>query len=283
MSETVHFGFGAITTAGLFLALGLAEMAWPARRTTDQAGPRFLGNVVLYLLPEMLLLLPAAAAIAAATTARGAAAGVLGWLYLPSWLHAAAALLVLDAVTYASHRLSHVVPALWRLHAVHHSDPALDVSTTLRHHPVEAIYTTAFTVVAVVTMGISAAEVAGFIVLEWAVQLAAHANIGVPRDLDTWLSRILVTPGFHQRHHSRDVVETDTNFGQVFVFWDILFGSLCRVPRSPACAVEFGLDDFRDARSQWLDRLLAQPWLPRTGPADHTRPAAPRALTPPAL
>jgi sterol desaturase/sphingolipid hydroxylase (fatty acid hydroxylase superfamily) len=269
MPEAAHFGFGTLATAVLFFILGLAEVVWPARPAAKQAGPRFLGNVALYLLPEILLLLPATAAIAAATAAGGTAGGVLGWLHLPPWLHAATSLLTLDAVTYASHRLSHAVPALWRLHAVHHSDPALDVSSTLRHHPGEAIYTTAFAVAAVVAMGISAAEVAGFMMLEWVVQLAAHANIGVPGRLDTWLSRILVTPGFHQRHHSRDVLETDTNFGQVFVFWDVLFGSLCRVPRSPARAGEFGLDDFRDARSQWPDRLLAQPWLPRTGSANH--------------
>jgi sterol desaturase/sphingolipid hydroxylase (fatty acid hydroxylase superfamily) len=282
MSGTAHFGLGALATAGIFFALGLAEMAWPARRTTDEAGPRFLGNVMLYLLPELLLLLPATAAMAAATMARGTAVGVLGWLHLSSWLHAVAALLVLDAVTYASHRLSHVVPALWRLHAVHHSDPALDVSTTLRHHPVEAIYITAIAVVAVLTMGISAAEVAGFVMLEWAVQLLAHSNIRLPGVLDAWLSRLLVTPNFHQRHHSRDVAETDTNYGQVFAFWDLLFGSLCQVPRSPARAVEFGLDDFRDARSQWLDRLLAQPWLPRTGSANQPVQVPYSVLTPPA-
>jgi sterol desaturase/sphingolipid hydroxylase (fatty acid hydroxylase superfamily) len=62
--------------------------------------------------------------------------GLFMWLPLPSLAQLGLGLLLLDLCDYSFHRLEHAVGFLWRFHRVHHSDPGLDVTTSLRTHPV---------------------------------------------------------------------------------------------------------------------------------------------------
>ena len=64
---------------------------------------------------------------------------------------------------------------------------------------------------------------------------------------------------FHRIHHSSRRVETDSNYGQVFAFWDRLFGTYGGTANDSRGAVDFGLTEFRDDRSQRLDQLLLMP------------------------
>ena len=65
--------------------------------------------------------------------------GLLNLVALPFWLAIAVSLVVLDLVIYAQHVLFHAVPALWRLHRMHHADLDVDVTTGSRFHPVEIV------------------------------------------------------------------------------------------------------------------------------------------------
>jgi sterol desaturase/sphingolipid hydroxylase (fatty acid hydroxylase superfamily) len=186
--------------------------------------------------------------------------GLLGLLRLPAALHAVLALLALDAVSYTTHRLSHAIPPLWRLHAVHHSDAEVDATTTLRHHPLEALTGAVLSSGAVLILGISPAEVAAYVAAEWAVQSLAHANVALPPRWERVLRRIVVTPGFHKLHHSRERAETDSNYGQVLTIWDDLLRTASSRPVG-APRIEFGLDAFRDPKFQNPHWLLAQPAL----------------------
>ena len=237
-------------------------MVWPDRRLSDLVGRRWFGNLGLYLLSGGLLMLPKVAAFSTAIIADDPSFGLLNWLDPTPALHGVLALLAFDAISYATHRLSHCVGALWRLHAVHHSDPDLDVTTTLRHHPIEALWVAALMSPAVLLIGISPGEVVAYTLLEWFVQSAAHANLPLPTRIDAVLRHFIVTPGFHRCHHSRDPAETDTNYGQTFTVWDRLFSSRCRSVAYRRQS-EFGLDDFRDIKSQGLYQLLTQPLLKR--------------------
>jgi sterol desaturase/sphingolipid hydroxylase (fatty acid hydroxylase superfamily) len=58
---------------------------------------------------------------------------------LPFWVQLAVGVTALDAASYALHRMLHSSAILWRLHALHHADPELDISTPVRHHPGEAL------------------------------------------------------------------------------------------------------------------------------------------------
>jgi sterol desaturase/sphingolipid hydroxylase (fatty acid hydroxylase superfamily) len=253
---------GAVAVFALFLALAGLETVRPAQTPAKGWASRWLGNTAMYLLTGGLFMLPLLASLTTAAIAAAAWRGALDALGLFRPLQVIVGVLALDATVYATHRALHRFAPLWRVHAVHHSDPDLDVTTTLRHHPAEAVFSAGMMAIAVFILGISSVSIAAYALLEAAVQLAAHANVALPRRLDAILRSVIVTPGYHCLHHSRDVAETDTNYSQVFTIWDRLFrtasDSAAERPR-----IDFGLDDFRDSRSQRPDRLLAQPLLPR--------------------
>lgn len=122
-------------------------------------------------------------------------------------------------------------------------------------------------------MGCPPAAVALYAALDWTVGLIAHSSLTLPEGVQARLARIVVTPAFHRMHHSRRRAETDSNYGQVFAFWDALFGTF----RQRAGGIECGLDAFRDARSQSPHWLLMQPLLPRKAGADGNGLAPPAA------
>src|SRR5688572_14641251 len=65
--------------------------------------------------------------------------GLFNLVPAPSWLSFAVSLLVLDAAIYFQHRIFHRLPALWRLHRMHHADLDIDVTTGARFHPIEIL------------------------------------------------------------------------------------------------------------------------------------------------
>src|SRR5262249_13041964 len=137
----------------------------------------------------------------------------------------------LDALAYAQHRLLHRVDVLWRFHAVHHSDPEIDFTTTFRHHPVEAIFNSVVIGGVVLLIGFSPVEIVAYTWVAFVVELIAHANFAIPARFSAIVGRLIVTPEFHQIHHSRENAEANANFGQAFSIWDALFAT-ARV-RSP--------------------------------------------------
>jgi sterol desaturase/sphingolipid hydroxylase (fatty acid hydroxylase superfamily) len=146
------------------------------------------------------------------------------------WLHLLLMLLVLDLLIYGIHRASHAVPLLWRFHSMHHSDKILDAGTSWRHHPGEMIITGVVAGAVAGILGIRPFELAIYAVLAESVQVIAHANIAIPRRLAGWASMVLVTPALHHAHHSPDVDYTDSNYGEVLIIWDRLFGTLNAAP-----------------------------------------------------
>ena len=72
---------------------------------------------------------------------------------LPFWLEVAIAVVVLDLVIYLQHVMFHAVPALWRLHRMHHADLDVDVTTGSRFHPVEIVLSVLLKMAAVLVVG----------------------------------------------------------------------------------------------------------------------------------
>lgn len=260
-----------LLVAAALLAVGLWEHAAPERAAAMPAGPRWIANFSLYGLSTFLaaglglLLGDTADALLPRLPLGGAALGPVA--------HAAIVILALDAAHYWLHRLLHA--QLWRVHAVHHTDPDPDVSTAVRHHPVEIVPTTALTVFVGGLFGATATELAAYGVLAFAVQALAHANVALPRGLATAMQAIVVTPGFHRVHHSRDERECHANYGQVFTIWDRLFGTA--IVASRAAPAAYGVDGFLAPRFQRLGAMLMQPVLPPDRPA---APVATRAEPP---
>ena len=256
---------GLLALFAIFIAVGVAETLRPARRASDLTARRWLGNLSLYALAFVVPLLPAVAGVTSGVLAIVPRYGLLDQLELSPGLRLIVGLLLLDLVSYTTHRISHRIGLLWRLHAVHHSDPDVDVTTMLRHHPVELFVIGLMSGSVIVTAGFSPVELAVFSWLAIAVQLVAHGNLAVPPHLEVVLRHIVVTPDFHRLHHSRLRHETDANYGTIFPFWDMLLGTARY--RSPQAreSLEFGLDAFRSAKSQQPHWMLAQPVLTQAG------------------
>ena len=106
--------------------------------------------------------------------------------------------------------------------------------------------------------------------------LFAHSNLAVPRHTDRWLRLFIVTPAFHNVHHSAARRETDSNFGQLLTVWDRMFGTYQRSTPEQDAARVIGLEYLRDNRSARLDRVLLAPFLrieaesPRAQPGSET-------------
>lgn len=202
---------------------------------------------------------------------RLAAAGTVSWsgikppalltlVPLPPLVALGVWLLAIDLFEYLLHRLYHRVPLLWRLHRVHHSDTRVDVTTTLRQHPLGALVDVPLRLSAWWLLGIAPLAVLLYQFIALAVHLFHHTNWQLPAPIERRLRWWLVTPDFHVVHHSRERIETDSNYGSVLPWWDYLFATV-QVRDAAACrSLVLGLDEFRADRDLWLPRLLGQPF-----------------------
>ncbi|AWO01471.1 sterol desaturase [Chitinophaga alhagiae] len=185
--------------------------------------------------------------------------GLLYWLKLPVWLHAVLALLMLDFIgAYLIHWVQHKIAWLWHFHKIHHTDTAVDATTALRHHPVESVFRIIALFAAIVAMGVPIWMVMLYQTLSALMSQFNHANIRLPGWLDKGLSWIIVSPDMHKVHHSRFQPETDSNYANIFSIWDRLFGTFVIV--KDTASLQYGLDEYQDARYQQIGPLLKTPW-----------------------
>jgi sterol desaturase/sphingolipid hydroxylase (fatty acid hydroxylase superfamily) len=163
-----------------------------------------------------------------------------------------------------------VVPLLWRLHVVHHSDLDLDVSSASRFHTGEVLVSSILKIGVVIVVGISPQ---GLVVFE-AVMLACaqfqHANVRLPGHLEAGLWWTLVPPAMHRIHHTPTREDTNSNYGTILTVWDWLLGTVRRHPPDPTAS--FGVESLRDPQALGITRLLALPFtLPRDSVRDGPR------------
>jgi len=183
--------------------------------------------------------------------------GVLHWLPLTGIARFAAASLLFDAWMYAWHRLNHRVPFLWRWHRVHHSDPYMDVTTAHRFHVGEILLSGLARAPVLALLGMSLTELALYETLMFVVVQLHHANVALPPWLDRAVRLVIVTPNLHKVHHSRVQVETDSNYGSLFSWWDRLFASFTL--RDNPHEIEFGLREFTAPEHHTLPGMLKLP------------------------
>ena len=86
-----------------------------------------------------------------------------------------------------------------------------------------------------------------------------HTNIKLFAPLDRVLKLLIVTPNMHKVHHSRDQIETDSNYSNIFSIWDRIFGTYTATV--DFSRLRYGLDGFDDRKKQTLPALLKLPFL----------------------
>ncbi len=245
--------------AGALLLLAGVERLWPRRRFSTGLR-RIAVNLFMVVFNTLVLRMTfPLLAVGAALWAQQQGWGLFNAMAWPWALEVAAAIVLLDMIIYWQHRLMHAVPLLWRLHRMHHSDLAFDVSTAVRFHPVEIMLSMGIKMGAVVVLGADPVAVILFEILLNAASLFEHANLRLTEAVDHGLRRLIVTPDMHRVHHSWYREETDSNYGFCLSIWDRLFGSYRAQPRDGHDEMTIGLREFREGEDQQFVRLLWQP------------------------
>ena len=272
--DTMMYGafFGTLIVFAL-LELRLARAEHGAARTR-----RWPVNGLLTALNILALGIIPISGLAAAEWARANGWGALNMVELPLAAVLVAGFLVRSLVSYAVHVAMHKVPFLWRIHRVHHTDTALDVSTTVRFHPLEFIVSVPIVIAAVTAAGVPPWVIMLYELFDAVMAVFSHANLRLPGGLERVLQWGLVTPDMHRIHHSSAQPETDSNYGATLSIWDRLFGTFRQKTGPELAAMELGLSEYRDKRVSSLFWLLALPFAGRkSGGAGRARrrPSAP--------
>lgn len=251
--------------AGVLLVLLLAERLWPKRPTRKRG---YLANIGIFLIDSVatrLFLVVGGIAAAAFATSRGW--GILNHIDLPTTLVFVASIILLDFAVWCQHVATHKIPLLWRLHEVHHSDPAVDALTGLRFHPAEIVLSLLYKAVIIIVLGAPVAAVIVFEIILNAGAMFSHSNLRLPPAIDRVLRLVTVTPDMHRVHHSVRIEEASSNYGFFLPWWDRLFRTYIAQPKAGHEAMTLGVVGV--SRDQCLQTLLTRPLAPRA----HSTPA----------
>lgn len=251
--------FGSLTLVAVW------ELCRPRRRREFPALWRRLGNIGIWLLNLVL----ASFTFAPPDTFRPQLEAVFGlglpsWPIANQWLSFVTAFLLLDFLIYAVHRCQHAVPFLWRFHALHHSDPDVDVTTSVRHHPIEYLMAAGFYWLAVLALDVPVAVVMIHSLAVFAAAAVTHGNMRLPEWLERLLQPVVITLDLHLVHHSISYDEANANFGAILSVWDRLFGTYVRLPRAQQEQLVFGVSELPPRECLKPSAMLMTPWrIPR--------------------
>ncbi|MFH0727553.1 MAG: sterol desaturase family protein [Pseudomonadota bacterium] len=255
---TIRLGF----FIGVFVLVAVCEILSPRRALNTSKVSRWFANLVIIgLNPLSLRLVFPVFPVTMALLATERQWGLLNNVDLPFWLEVGIGVLALDFTIYLQHVLHHAVPALWRLHMVHHADLDYDLTTGLRFHPLEIVVSMGIKLMMVAALGPSALTVLIFEVALNATAMFNHSNIHIPIAVDRVLRLLVVTPDMHRVHHSVVIRETNSNYGFNFPWWDRLLGTYKDQPAKGHTDMVIGLSQFREPRKLSLPRLLILPFV----------------------
>ncbi len=250
-----------LVTLGSLLAVALWELLQPRRRREFPALWRRLGNLGIWLLNIVLVAL----IFAPTETFRPQLEAAFGvhlpaWPIANQWLSFIAAFLLLDFLVYGLHRCQHAVPFLWRFHALHHSDPDVDLTTSVRHHPIEYLLAGAFYWVVILALDIPVFVVSTHALAVFVAAGITHGNIRLPGWLERILQPLVITLDLHLVHHSIAHDEANANFGGILSVWDRMFGTLRQLPRARQDRIVFGVADLPRRDGIKPSAMLMTPW-----------------------
>ncbi|MBS1665090.1 MAG: sterol desaturase family protein [Bacteroidetes bacterium] len=184
--------------------------------------------------------------------------GVMNLLGVGDGVKIVLGVLLLDLADYVSHNLQHRIAFLWLFHRVHHSDPNLNATSSLRFHPVDVVVAQGVAMcVAVLVFGIPMVAVIIYGTLGLLLLVPQHSNFRMPDWVERYVSWVFVTPGWHKIHHSSDQRQTDSHFCDVFTFWDRIFGTWHRVKPDE---IKYGLEEFGEDRQHRVGYLMLSPF-----------------------
>ncbi|MCG7895080.1 MAG: sterol desaturase family protein [Candidatus Thiodiazotropha sp.] len=247
----------------IFALMAGWEAVHPCRQQRFTRGQRWFANLGITLLNTLLLrLLFPAAAVGFAAFAEAKGWGLLNEIQLPFWLSVIIAVTLMDMVIYLQHVMVHAVPALWRLHRVHHADPDYDLTTGARFHPIEILLSMLIKIATIAALGPPVVAVLIFEVILNGMAMFNHGNVSLPKPLDRLLRWLVVTPDMHRVHHSVIPGETNSNFGFNLSIWDRLMGTYREAPKLGHIEMQIGVNSLQDPQlTTKLSGMLKIPFL----------------------
>lgn len=252
----------ALVYFGAIIIVALLEHVRPRRTPGDTLRLRWFGNFSLTILGALLVrILFPVVGVGWAVVCADHGWGVLNQVGGSWWTKLAVTIVVIDLANYVQHVILHRVPVLWRMHRTHHSDLDYDFTTGARFHPFETVYSTAVVMAVILVLGPPPAAVMVSQALSVAVAFVEHANLRIPPALDGILRLVVVTPDMHRIHHSQDLREGDSNFSNMFSWWDRLFGTYVDQPAAGHDGIAFGVAELAERKHLTVPWMLAQPFL----------------------
>jgi len=251
-----------------FLGVAIWESFRPRRDLLVPTARRWGNHGLLLVICTVISVgIYRASPVVIAASFEGNRFGLLNKPWLPFAARCILAVLLLDLVKYALHRACHSLALLWRLHQVHHSDPDFDVSTAFRVHPIELIFTQ---LGYFGTIALLAAPPVAVLIAELASTFQGffgHANARLPEWLEKPVRAIFVTPDMHRIHHSEEIQEQNRNLGDIFPWWDRLFGTYVATPAAGQAEMMTGLKGYQNPGSLGFAFMLRLPFLPERRPS----------------
>jgi sterol desaturase/sphingolipid hydroxylase (fatty acid hydroxylase superfamily) len=237
------------------------ERAFPRRRGVESIARRWRANAVIAVAGILVALLVAhVMANTLATLGVSIRVVSIAALPIPGAVKVISSFLIMDFLAYLVHFLAHKIGILWRLHQVHHSDNHFDASTGLRHQPLEGVISLCLLTVSYAALGLPLVVIAIYGVVFAAHSVFSHANIALPQRVDRWLRFVIVTPDLHRIHHSVNPQQYNGNYGQVFPWWDWMFGTLRIVSAEQQAELKFGVSELGDCSQASAMKLILLPF-----------------------
>ncbi len=217
---------GLPTIAAYFVIMGLERLFyWQRSWLHSQGDLRVdIGHLLVSgFLTTRLFEIPARlVAIAGAAWLADRVGGSLWPTDWNLWLQLGLALVFGEFFMYWIHRLTHEFDWLWRFHAMHHSAPRLYFLNAVRFHPVDIALSTFSPMIPLIIVGADGRVIALFGLVSAVHGLFQHANLVLRLGPLNWFFSMAE---LHRWHHSRRLEESNTNFGQNLIVWDVVFGT----------------------------------------------------------
>ena len=132
------------------------------------------------------------------------------------------ALVIAECGRYWVHRWAHEVPWLWRFHAIHHSPKRLYFLNAARFHPIEKVFFLIPETIPFIILGTNPECLLMYAIFNSIHGLFQHSNVHIKMG---WLNYLFSMTELHRWHHSKEIHESNTNYGNNLIIWDIIFGT----------------------------------------------------------
>ena len=229
----------------ILIILIMAEILLPKKKRIHNRKDRWITNGLITLINTasvniVHIAIPLIAIVAAIDVSNGKM-GLFNIINFPIWIEIILTVIILDFIIWGQHLLSHIIPFVWRFHRMHHTDRDLDVTTAVRFHPFEIIFSMFIKITSIYILGASAIAVIIFEIMLNGMAMFNHANLRIPFRIENILRKFIVTPDLHRIHHSIYIDEHNKNFGFSLSIWDKIFKCYLDQPRDGHKDMKLGL------------------------------------------